>query len=174
MNLAAALPSMFGFTVYSSIEQAGSTGRVPFPVSGERILGGHAVAAVGYDDRMKIQNAILILIEGIRFRVKILARPVRRPDGVSSTQFRSCGSGGCLRIAGGPASSSRRRVLRRNHRSLGGQTDAGCEAGAPPGRASPGAGGKMRSRARSFRLTREAIGRAGVGDDSAEAACRCA
>jgi C1A family cysteine protease len=56
-NLAAALPSMFGFTVYSSIEQAGSTGRVPFPVAGERILGGHAVAAVGFDDRMKIQNA---------------------------------------------------------------------------------------------------------------------
>jgi C1A family cysteine protease len=56
-NLAAALPSMFGFTVYSSIEQAGSTGRVPFPVAGERILGGHAVAAVGYDDRMKIRNA---------------------------------------------------------------------------------------------------------------------
>ena len=56
-NLAAALPSMFGFTVYSSIEQAGSTGQVPFPVAGERIVGGHAVAAVGYDDRMKIRNA---------------------------------------------------------------------------------------------------------------------
>jgi C1A family cysteine protease len=56
-NLAAALPSMFGFTVYSSIEQAGSTGRVPFPLAGERIVGGHAVAAVGYDDRMKIRNA---------------------------------------------------------------------------------------------------------------------
>jgi C1A family cysteine protease len=56
-NLAAALPSMFGFTVYSSIEQAGSTGRVPFPAAGERIVGGHAVAAVGYDDRVKIKNS---------------------------------------------------------------------------------------------------------------------
>ena len=45
-------------------------------------------------------------------------------------------SGGCLRIAGGPASSSRRQVLRRNHRSLGGQTDAICEAGAASGMAS--------------------------------------
>jgi len=45
-------------------------------------------------------------------------------------------------------------------------------AGAPPGQASPGAGRKMRPCARSSRLTREATGRAGVRDDSAEAACR--
>ena len=49
-------PAMFGFTVYSSIEQAEKTGRIPFPSPKDRIEGGHAVAAVGYDDRMKIKN----------------------------------------------------------------------------------------------------------------------
>ncbi len=49
-------PSMFGFTVYNSIEQAEKDGRIPFPSSKERIEGGHAVVAVGYDDRMKIKN----------------------------------------------------------------------------------------------------------------------
>ncbi|MBM4279087.1 MAG: cysteine protease [Deltaproteobacteria bacterium] len=49
-------PAMFGFTVYSSIEQAEKTGRIPFPTSKERIEGGHAVVAVGYDDGMKIKN----------------------------------------------------------------------------------------------------------------------
>jgi C1A family cysteine protease len=49
-------PAMFGFTVYNSIEQAEETGRIPFPSSKERIEGGHAVVAVGYDDKMKIRN----------------------------------------------------------------------------------------------------------------------
>jgi C1A family cysteine protease len=56
-NLAAGLPSMFGFTVYSSISQADTTGKIPFPVKREKIMGGHAVVAVGYDDTMKIKNA---------------------------------------------------------------------------------------------------------------------
>jgi C1A family cysteine protease len=55
-NLAAGLPSMFGFTVYSSYGQAGATGKFPFPTPGESIAGGHAVGAVGYDDAMKIKN----------------------------------------------------------------------------------------------------------------------
>jgi C1A family cysteine protease len=55
-NLAAGLPSMFGFTVYNSISQAGNSGKIPFPTSNEKISGGHAVAAVGYDDGMKIKN----------------------------------------------------------------------------------------------------------------------
>lgn len=54
--LAAGHPSMFGFTVYNSIEQAGKTGRIPFPGPRERIEGGHAIVAVGYDDKMKIEN----------------------------------------------------------------------------------------------------------------------
>jgi len=56
--LAAKMPSMFGFTVFSSIRQASTTGKIPFPCPGERILGGHAVVAVGYDDGMKIKNTI--------------------------------------------------------------------------------------------------------------------
>jgi C1A family cysteine protease len=54
--LASGHPAMFGFTVYNSIEQADKTGNIPFPSSREKIEGGHAVAAVGYDDSMKTQN----------------------------------------------------------------------------------------------------------------------
>ncbi|MEW6441733.1 MAG: C1 family peptidase [bacterium] len=49
-------PAMFGFSVYSSIEQADQTGKIPFPSTKERIEGGHAIVAVGYDDKMKIKN----------------------------------------------------------------------------------------------------------------------
>jgi C1A family cysteine protease len=56
-HLAGGHPSMFGFTVYSSIELADKRGAIPFPGPSERILGGHAVAAVGYDDRIKIATA---------------------------------------------------------------------------------------------------------------------
>jgi len=56
-NLAAKLPSMFGFTVYSSIAQAAARGEIPFPTAGERVLGGHAIVAVGYDDAKKIRNS---------------------------------------------------------------------------------------------------------------------
>ena len=49
-------PAMFGFTVYNSIEQADKTGGIPFPSSKERIEGGHAIVAIGYDDKMKIKN----------------------------------------------------------------------------------------------------------------------
>ena len=54
--LAAGLPSIFGFTVFSSIRQAADDGKIPYPCRGERRLGGHAVAAMGYDDKVKIQN----------------------------------------------------------------------------------------------------------------------
>ncbi len=49
-------PAMFGFTVYSSIEQAEKTGKIPFPSPKEKIMGGHAILAVGYDDKMKVKN----------------------------------------------------------------------------------------------------------------------
>ncbi len=55
-GLAAGHPAMFGFTVYDSIAQADATGRIPFPGPRERIEGGHAVVAVGYDDGMRIVN----------------------------------------------------------------------------------------------------------------------
>lgn len=54
--LAAGIPSMFGFTVYSSISQARGTGRIPFPTKNDRVLGGHAVVAVGYDDKVEVRN----------------------------------------------------------------------------------------------------------------------
>jgi C1A family cysteine protease len=54
--LSAGHPAMFGFTVYSSIEQAADSGRIPFPSLRDKIEGGHAVVAVGYDDKMKIRN----------------------------------------------------------------------------------------------------------------------
>ncbi len=54
--LAAGHPAMFGFTVYTSVEQAAETGRIPFPSPLDKIEGGHAVVAVGYDDKMKIKN----------------------------------------------------------------------------------------------------------------------
>jgi C1A family cysteine protease len=56
-SLAASVPAMFGFTVYSSIDQAGRTGKIPFPRSNERVEGGHAIVAIGYDDKMEIRNA---------------------------------------------------------------------------------------------------------------------
>jgi C1A family cysteine protease len=52
--LASGLPSMFGFTVYSSINEADQTGEIPFPSYGDRVAGGHAVVAIGYDDNKKI------------------------------------------------------------------------------------------------------------------------
>ena len=55
--LAAGHPAMFGFTVYSSIDQAETTGRIPVPFGRERIEGGHAVVAMGFDDAMTIANA---------------------------------------------------------------------------------------------------------------------
>ncbi|HEY8200805.1 MAG TPA: C1 family peptidase, partial [Actinomycetota bacterium] len=55
-KLSASLPSMFGFTVYSSISQAATNGEIPFPSTGEKILGGHAVDVVGYDDAKVIKH----------------------------------------------------------------------------------------------------------------------
>lgn len=53
--LAEGFPFVFGFTVYESFESAAvaKTGRVNMPKSGERVLGGHAVLAVGYNERQK-------------------------------------------------------------------------------------------------------------------------
>jgi C1A family cysteine protease len=50
--LASGFPFVFGFTVYESFESdvVAQTGIVPMPGTGEKILGGHAVLAVGYDD----------------------------------------------------------------------------------------------------------------------------
>jgi C1A family cysteine protease len=55
-SLSAGIPSMFGFTVFNSISQATKTGKIPFPCQNEKILGGHAIVAFGYDNNMKIKN----------------------------------------------------------------------------------------------------------------------
>ena len=57
LYLNAKLPSMFGFRVYSSYTQANTTGMIPFPYTGDRPVGGHAVVAVGYDDNIKIKHS---------------------------------------------------------------------------------------------------------------------
>lgn len=54
--LSKGFPVIFGFSVYNSIEQAEKDGRIPFPSLRERLEGGHAVMAAGYDDKMEITN----------------------------------------------------------------------------------------------------------------------
>ena len=56
--LSAGLPSMFGFSVFNSITQARINGKVPFPCPREKILGGHAVVAVGFNDDIEIENKL--------------------------------------------------------------------------------------------------------------------
>ena len=53
--LASGYPFVFGFSVYASFEgpQVAKTGAVPMPASSEKQLGGHAVIAVGYDDKQQ-------------------------------------------------------------------------------------------------------------------------
>lgn len=58
VSLAAGYPLMFGFTVYDSMGEAkNNKGTVPFPSQQDRAVGGHAIAAVGYDDAIIIQNS---------------------------------------------------------------------------------------------------------------------
>ena len=55
--LVSGYPFVFGFTVYESFESkaVAKTGDVPMPNIGqERLLGGHAVLAVGYDDEERL------------------------------------------------------------------------------------------------------------------------
>ncbi|NCQ35930.1 cysteine protease [bacterium] len=54
-------PLMFGFTCYESLraETVALTGEIPFPSASEKVIGGHAVIAVGYDDTKKIRNTRL-------------------------------------------------------------------------------------------------------------------
>jgi C1A family cysteine protease len=51
--LASGYPFVFGFSVFESFEgkQVEKTGIVSMPAAGERPVGGHAVLAVGYDDK---------------------------------------------------------------------------------------------------------------------------
>lgn len=60
--LADGFPFVFGISVYESFESdaVAQTGIVPMPQPNEQLLGGHAIAAVGYDDatsRFTIRNS---------------------------------------------------------------------------------------------------------------------
>jgi C1A family cysteine protease len=60
--LAGGRPIVFGFTVYESFEsqQVASTGVVPMPNPQEKVVGGHAVVLVGYDDaqdKFRVRNS---------------------------------------------------------------------------------------------------------------------
>lgn len=54
--LAAGIPSMFGFFGFPSFGQSNVKGGIPYPCPGEQAQWGHAIVAVGYDDKMKIKN----------------------------------------------------------------------------------------------------------------------
>jgi len=54
--LAAKIPSMFGFWGFPSFGASSVPGGIPFPCPRERAQWGHAVVAVGYDDKKKITN----------------------------------------------------------------------------------------------------------------------
>ena len=53
--LADGFPFVFGFTVYESFESqsVAKTGVVPMPKPKEKVMGGHAVIGVGYNDAQK-------------------------------------------------------------------------------------------------------------------------
>ncbi len=59
ITLVAGFPCMFGFTIYSSIYSDVNMrkGYVPYPGKADKVEGGHAVVAVGYDDSKIIDNA---------------------------------------------------------------------------------------------------------------------
>lgn len=54
-HLRMGMPMIFGFTCFESLDQA-DDGKIPFPDRKEEVDGGHAVMAVGFDDKIKIVN----------------------------------------------------------------------------------------------------------------------
>jgi C1A family cysteine protease len=57
--LASGYPFVIGFTVYESFEseEVAKTGIMPMPSNREQVLGGHAVMAVGFDDKAALSDA---------------------------------------------------------------------------------------------------------------------
>ncbi len=56
-SLAGGRTVAFGFKVYESFKKIGADGVMPEPAASEKMLGGHAVLAVGYDDA---KNALIV------------------------------------------------------------------------------------------------------------------
>ena len=69
--LLAGFPCMFGFTLYTSIHDEANVekGYIPYPSKLDKMEGGHAVVAVGYDDNRIIPNA-----DGKRSKGAVLIR----------------------------------------------------------------------------------------------------
>jgi C1A family cysteine protease len=58
-HLAAELPVIFGFTTFGSMDHPDNQpGYIPFPDPSEKSKEGHAVMAVGYDDKKEIINPL--------------------------------------------------------------------------------------------------------------------
>ncbi|HTT32144.1 MAG TPA: C1 family peptidase [Methylomirabilota bacterium] len=56
LYLAASIPCMFGFYGFPSFNATNVKGGIPFPGPNEQAIWGHAIAAMGYDDTLKIKN----------------------------------------------------------------------------------------------------------------------
>ena len=56
--LLAGIPSMFGFWGFPSFNSCDVKGGIPYPCPRERARWGHAIVAVGYDDKKKIKNTM--------------------------------------------------------------------------------------------------------------------
>jgi len=54
--LAAGIPSMFGFFGFPSFNNSDDKGCIPFPCDNEKAEWGHAIVAVGFDDKKEITN----------------------------------------------------------------------------------------------------------------------
>ena len=54
--LAAGIPSMFGFFGFPSFDSNQAPGEIPYPCPGEQAKWGHAIVAVGFDDKKKVKN----------------------------------------------------------------------------------------------------------------------
>ncbi|MBM3294120.1 MAG: cysteine protease [Candidatus Aminicenantes bacterium] len=110
--LAAGHPAMFGFTVYSSIEAADERGAIPFPSGRDRILGGHAVVAVGYDDNIEIRNSSAGKPEGNGATGDGAGRPGGGRKGGRATAGRRSASGPASR--GGAAATTGALLIRNS------------------------------------------------------------
>ncbi|MBU0943540.1 MAG: cysteine protease [Proteobacteria bacterium] len=56
--LSAGVPSMFGFFGFPSFNNNTAPGEIPYPCPGEQAEWGHAIMAVGYDDKKEIHNPL--------------------------------------------------------------------------------------------------------------------
>lgn len=54
--LSAGIPSMFGFFGFPSFDSVDIKGGIPYPCPREQAQWGHAIVAVGYDDKKKVKN----------------------------------------------------------------------------------------------------------------------